>query len=130
MSSRLMFVAICMGATVLGANSPSTAESGAPPTVYEKKDDEGRILFRITFKPDGTLNHSAFSYGVGASRVAVEAELDQRREVIRQKRETFDQDGRITERDETTVQDGRSQKTRTTFEYDAAGNQTSRTRVE
>jgi YD repeat-containing protein len=130
MSSRTIVLAVAVGAALFGGNSPSIAERAAQPAVYEKKDGDGRLLFRVTFKPDGTLTHSAFSYGTGAAQVAVEAELDQRRELIRQKRETFDQDGRITEREETTVEDGRSQKTRTTFEYDAAGNQTSRTRIE
>src|SRR5262245_59101470 len=130
MPLRKMFVALCLGAALSGGNAPSFADSATPSTVYEKKDGDGRILFRILFRPDGTLNHRAFAYGVGAARVAVEVDLDRRREVIRQTRETFDQEGRITEREETAVQDGRSQKTRTTFEYDAAGNQTSRTRVE
>jgi YD repeat-containing protein len=130
MSSQTMVVAVFVGAALLGAHAPCIAERAAQPAVYEKKDGDGRILFRVIFRPDGRLNHSAFSYGTGAARVAVEVELDQRRELIREKRETFDEDGRITEREETTVQDSRRQNTRTTFEYDAAGNQTSRTRVE
>jgi hypothetical protein len=130
---RLIVKVLCVGVALLSGSSPTIAQPVRPaqqPAIYEKKDADGRLLVRVTFRADGTLNHTAFVYGRDSARVAYEVEMDQRRVPVREKREAFDEEGRITESEEISLREGRRQKTTTNFQYDAAGRQTSTTRIE
>jgi hypothetical protein len=129
---RFEISSACLVVTLVGSTS-ARPQDEAPPkqhAVYEKKDDQGRLLSRVVFNVDGTLRHTAFIYGQRAAKVAIDVEFDRVRDPQKEKRETFDEDGRIVERKETVVQDGQRVKTTTTYEYDAAGRQTIRTKVE
>jgi hypothetical protein len=110
----------------IGRTDPSDQQ----PVTYEKKDASGRLVSRIVFKPDGTIHHSSTAYGPRAARLTVEWDLDPVRDPVAEKRERFDEDGRIVERYEALKQDGTRTRTRTTFSYDASGRQTSTTVVE
>lgn len=106
------------------------APSEKQPVTYEKKDASGRLVARIVFKPDGTIHHSSTAYGPRAARMTVEWDLDPVRDPVAEKRERFDEDGRIVERYEALQRDGAKTRTRTNFSYDASGRQTSTTVVE
>lgn len=123
------FPAGCLTLVVLfGAETahPQAADVAKGPVTYEKKDSSGRLLSRIVFNPDGTIRHSAIAYGLRAARIEVEVDLDKVRDPLVSKRETYDEEGRIVEREDMKVLDGQRTTTLTTFTYDAAGNQTTK----
>ena len=105
------------------------AQSPSPSPVYEKKDSQGRLINRVTFRPDGSITHLAMVYGPEAEAMTIEEELDAKREPVRRFREQLDRNGRPVERDETTFADGRGVTRKTKFKYDAQGRQTAETHV-
>jgi hypothetical protein len=120
-----VFVGCTLNASSSLAQTPSPAP--ASPVVHEKKDDAGRVIRRITFRPDGTLTHHAKVYGEGSEVLTVEEDLDRKREPTRRFREQVDRGGRPVEREETTTVGGRKVTKKTKFKYDAKGRQTSET---
>jgi len=130
-STRIRCLAITLATALpLQPGIARAAPSDKQPVTYEKKDAGGRLVTRIVFNPDGTIHHSAVVYGPRASKMTIDLDLDQVRDPVAEKRERFDEDGRIVERYEALKRDGTSTKTRTTYSYDAAGRQTSTTVVE
>ena|SRR5688572_14570166 len=101
---------------------------GAPVT-YEKKDEEGRLINRITFRQDGTVTHLAVAYGPESETLTVEEDLDPNREAVRRSSEKTDRRGRPLEREEMTVEGTRKVTKRTKFKYDAKGRRTVETQV-
>ena len=108
---------------------PSDGPPPAPPVNYEKKDDAGRLMSRVTFHPDGAITHLAFVYGPEAEKLTLEEELDAKRDVVRTLREKVDRRGRPVEREEMTMVEGRRVTRQTKFKYDAQGRQTAETHV-
>jgi hypothetical protein len=125
--ASLVVVGFAVTASASIAQSPS-ATPGAPVT-HERKDDEGRLISRVTFRQDGTLTHLAVAYGPESEKLIIEEDLDQKREAVRRSREKTDRKGRPVEREEMTVEGGRKLTKRTKFKYDAQGRQTAETQV-
>lgn len=122
-----IFVICCLTASVTLAQSPAPSE-GAP-VAHEKKDTAGRVISRVTFRPDGTVTHFGVAYGPEAEKLTVEEDLDQKRDAVRKFREKTDRRGRPVEREEMTMVGGRKVSKRTKFKYDAKGRQTAETQV-
>ena len=120
------FVSLLLPVTAAFGQTPSPSPA---PAVFEKKDAQGRLVSRVTFRADGTLSHFAKVYGPEAETLTVEEDLDPRREPIRRFREQVDRRGRPVERDETTFAQGRSVTRKTKFTYDAQGRQSAETQV-
>jgi hypothetical protein len=106
---------------------PASPEESRWPVVYERKDGKGRVLSRIVFQHDGTIQRQTFAYGKGSTRLTLDEDLDASRLSVRRVQEKFDDRGRIAEREVTSDKDGRRKGKRTTYRYDAADNQTSET---
>jgi hypothetical protein len=87
------------------------------------------LINRLTFRPDGTVSQVAVAYGAGSEQLTLDEDLDQRREPVRRLREHTDRRGRIIERDELSIANGRKVTKRTKFKYDAKGRQTVETQV-
>jgi hypothetical protein len=121
----LAFLTSAFSASAALTQHPSPTPAAT--AVHEKKDAAGRVISRITFRPDGTLTHHARVYGEGAEVLTVEEDLDRKREPIRQFREQMDVRGRPVEREETTTVAGRKVTKKTKFKYDAKGRQTAET---
>jgi hypothetical protein len=120
-------VAAALLAVLLHA-SPAFPE-GAPPVTYEKKDDAGRVVMRVTFHPDGGITHLAMSHGPEAEKLTLESVLDAKREPVRTYREQLDRRGRPVEREEMKIEGGRRVTRKTKFTYDAQGGRTAETQV-
>ena len=121
---------LALSAALLAVQPALAQDEVKQPVTYEKKDASGRLVTRIVFNPDGTIHHSTIAYGPRASKLTIDLDLDPVRDPVAEKREQFDEEGRIVERYEALKQDGTSTKTRTIYSYDASGRQTSRTVVE
>lgn len=91
------------------------------PAVHELKDANGQLLRRVVFQTDGSLDTQSFIYEGTRIRVSDEEHLDSSRKPVRKLKESFDSEGRITEREETSAKGGRMVGTRTLYQYDARG---------
>ena len=120
----LASIAIISIASLVSAEPPAPA-----PVNYEKTDDAGRLMSRITFRPDGSITHLAVSYGLEAEKTTVEADLDSGREAVRTFREKLDRRGRALEREEMKTENGRKVTRRTKFTYDSGDMPTVETSV-
>jgi len=98
------------------------------PVVHERKDTRGRVVSRVVFEQDGSIHREAFFYGKGSAKLTLDEDLDASRTSQRRVQETFDESGRIAEREETSDKDGKRKGKRATFRYDEAGRQTSETK--
>jgi hypothetical protein len=121
-------VAGALTASASLAQSPAPSPPGTPVT-YERKDNEGRLINRFTFRPDGTMTHFAVAYGPQSETLTVEEDLDTKREAVRRFREKTDRQGRPVEREEMRLEGGKKISKRTNFKYDSKGRRTAETQV-
>lgn len=128
---KVVVFIVAVGCALTASVSPAQSPAPTPgaPVTYEKKDDEGRLINRFTFRPDGTMTHLAVAYGPESETLTVEEDLDPKREAVRRFREQTDRRGRSVEREEMTIEGGRRVTKRTKFKYDAKGRQTAETQV-
>jgi hypothetical protein len=129
MKAVVFIIAVGSAVTASADLAQSPVPTPGAPVTYEKKDDEGRLINRITFRQDGTITHVAVAYGPGSETLTVEEDLDPKREAVRRFREKTDRRGRPVEREEMTVEGARRVTKRTKFKYDAKGRQTAETKV-
>jgi hypothetical protein len=113
--------------------SSATAQQRSPerkPAVHELKDAKGRLLRRVVFNADETLHVVAFIYGARDAMITFDEELDAARNSVKKLKETFDERGRIVEREESSLApDGRRKGTLTKFTYDAEGRRSAETKT-
>lgn len=128
---KLVFFVVFLVASLFA--SGSLAQTPAPSlgadAMFEKKDSQGRLISRVTFRPDGTMTHLAVAFGLESEKLTVQEDLDQKRDAVRRLREQTDRRGRPLEREETTFEGGRRVTKHTKFTYDAHGRQTSETKI-
>jgi hypothetical protein len=128
MRHRASLAALSLVALMASGTAPSQSiedvGNAKPPVIHEKKDASGRLLRQVVFNADGTIHHLAIIYGPRASKITINVALDAVRDPVAETRETLDEDGRIVEREDMTVTDGVQVKTRTKYNYDPAGRQT------
>jgi hypothetical protein len=123
-ASRLLAVVFLMLSSLAEAQPPSR---NPWPVVHERKDARGRVVSRVVFQQDGTIHRESFVYGGGSAKRTLDEDLDASRTSLRRVQETYDEQGRLAEREETSDKEGRRKGKRTIFRYDHAGRQTSET---
>ena len=129
MKVSVLIIAVGCALTASASFAQSPAPSPGAPVIHEKKDNEGRVINRFTFRKDGTMTHLAVAYGPQSETLTVEEDLDQKRDAVRRFREQTDRRGRLIEREEMTKEGDRAVTRRTKFKYDAQGRQTAETQV-
>lgn len=127
MRSLLLACSLCP--FLLAASSGAQTTPPAGPVVHERKDDKGRLVARVVFNPDGTIHHTFVAYGSEKARLTIDEDLDLVRKPRHSLRERTDDNGRLVEREEASVKDGKKTVRRTKVRYDAQGRPTSETQI-
>lgn len=96
----------------------------AAPAEQVTKDAKGRVTSRTQENADRSSHRTSIVYGSDSARpsVVVDEDLDPLRRPTRRVEQRFDEQGRLHEKVDVTIDAaGKERGTRTTYRYDASG---------